>query len=149
MIGLALAAALAAQDMTRDDLIAEGEAVGRSSVAMGLCGRLGYTVYQSTGEGWAADFGERAIASGWSEDVALAAIRMGAQAETAELNFDAPEHRGDDAAFRAEVGALFGQMKARCHRLAAEHAGLISNLERGDRNADAEMAILLSPLDQP
>jgi hypothetical protein len=148
MIGIAFAIALIGQDMTQAEMIDEGAQIGRAAAVVGVCGELGYTVYQETGERWAEDYTERGLASGWSEGVLGSAIEAGSAAEIAEMNFTMPAHNGDAAVFNAAVTAVFDRLKARCRRLGAEHAGLISGLDAGDRNADAKLAIMLAPLRQ-
>ena len=143
-----LAAVVAFQAMSQAELIHEGGQIGRASVAMGLCSRIGYTVSSDMGERWAEDFGQRATASGWSEDVTRAAIHMGVSTEVAEMDFRSPEPGLSAQQLRDFAANMVNRMKARCHRLASEHAGLISDLDQGDRNADAELAIMLAPLSE-
>jgi hypothetical protein len=148
MIGFAFAIALLGQDMTQAEMIAEGAQIGRAAAAIGVCGELGYTVYQDTGRRWADDFEERGVMSGWSIGVLSSAIEAGTADEVAEMDLTMPTHSGDDDAFIAAATAVYDRLKARCRRLGVERAGLISGLDAGDRNADAKLAIMLAPLRQ-
>lgn len=148
MIALTLAIAILAQDMNQAEMMAEGEDIGRSVFAMGTCSGIGYTVHEENAGRWGQDYAERGVAAGWSEDVLIAATQSGNRMEEADLALTAPSHEGDDEVFRARVTALVERIKDRCHRLADEHANLISSLDQGDRNADAQLAIMLRPLDR-
>jgi hypothetical protein len=143
-----LAAIAALQAMPQAELIREGGQIGRAAYAMGACMRIGYTVFPEALEQWQLGFGHRATASGWSERVASAAIRMGTSLESAEMDSRSPEPGLSAQQLRDFTGEMFNGLKARCHRLASEHPELIGNLDQGDRNADAELAIMLAPLNE-
>lgn len=146
MIVAALAIALLAQQMTQEEMISEGAMIGRAGSAMGLCSALGYSVDKSAGAAWAQDFSHRVAGAGWDPALANRAIASGSVTEEAEM---APP---TDAGLNAEqlrntAATYIGNVKARCHRLHDEHAGLISDLDQGDRNADAQLAIMLRGLE--
>jgi hypothetical protein len=148
MIALILAGALLAQDYTQDEVIEEGERIGRAAAAMGMCKSFGYRVYEQTGAHWAQTFGEDAEASGWSASVVQSAIQAGTASELAEAALQDIPDAATDAEFVAQATAVVERVKARCRRLAQEHSGLISHLDEGDRNADAQLAIMVRPLSQ-
>ena len=146
-MGAVVAVALLAQQMTQEDMISEGEQIGRAATAMGLCSGLGYSVDKDGGIAWARDFGDRAAGAGWDAALAERAIASGSVAEEARM---APP---SDAGLNAEqlrnaAATYIAKVKARCHRLHDEHGGLISNLDQGDRNADAQLAIMLRGLER-
>ena len=145
MIVAAIALALLTQQMTQEELISEGAVIGRAATAMGLCSGLGYSVDKDGGIAWARDFGDRAAGAGWDAALAERAIASGSAAEEAEM---APPTDADLNAeqLRKTAAAYIAKVKARCHRLHDEHAGLISDLGQGDRNADVQLAIMLRGL---
>ncbi len=64
------------------------------------------------------------------------------------MDLRSPEPGLSDQQLRDFAGEMVARMKARCHRLASEHSGRIGNLDHGDRNANAELAIMLAPLSE-
>ena len=148
MIALIFAGAMLGQNMTQAEMIAEGEELGRSLFALGMCGSMGYQTHEDVGIQWAENFGERATASGWAASVGVTAIERGQNLEDAETRLDVPGDELSDSEFVEEVTAIVDALKVRCRRLAAEHPDLLSNIDQGDRNADAQRAIMLGPLAQ-
>ena len=147
MIGLALALVLGGQNMSQADLIYQGERIGRMSAAAGACAAIGYEVDPSVGERLVDGYGRAALASGWSEDVAVAAINSGASRERLESESFEPPAGASGPELRRFATAAFARSKERCHDLEWRYPGVIVDLERGDRNVDARLAIMLQPLD--
>lgn len=147
MIALAIAATLFAQDMTQAEMIDEAEQIGRAGYAMGVCSRH-YDVQPEIMQRWTDDFRERAAAAGWSESVMVAALQSGVRKAGSALDLSVPTIEVGEPAFRAGVAAMFDRIKASCHRFQTEHSGLITDMDQGDRNADADLAITLRPLDE-
>jgi len=148
MIGITFALVLLGQDMTQADLVMEGEAIGRSIFAMGVCKAVGYTTHDDAAMAWGEDFGVRATAAGFTEAIAQSAIEQGVQSEQAETDLPRPGSEVSTAEFRARITGAIEGVKSRCRRLSVEHSALIGNLDQGERNADAQLAIMMRPLDR-
>ncbi len=145
MLSLMIALALAGQDMTESGLLAEGERIGRAASAMGLCEETGYTVHEDAREVWSNDYFARGAASGLSAETLRAAVDAGREKEDAEFNFTIPGG-GDGSAVVALIKTYVQRVKVRCHDVAEQRAGLITDLQDGDRNADAQLEIMFGPL---
>lgn len=145
--GMVLAGALLAQEMTRAEMDDEAGLIGAASVAIGVCGRFGYNVHPNTLDQWTNDFSHRAEASGWDEEVVAGAARRGAAEEQARLDLQPPPDDLTTGQLRIFAVAMLTRIKGRCRQLDANHAGLVSDLSDGDRNADAQFASVLQPLD--
>ena len=146
MIVAAIALSLLTQQMTQEELISEGTMIGRAGSAMGLCSALGYSVDKGAGATWAQDFSQRVAGAGWDPALAERAIGSGSVAE--EVEMAPPTEAGLNAEQLKNTAATYiAKVKARCLRLHDEHAGLISDLDQGDRNADAQLAIMLRGLE--
>jgi hypothetical protein len=148
MIGIALALTLFGQEMTPAQLVTEGEDIGRALFAMGVCKAVGYTTHDDAAMTWGEDFGARATAAGFTEAIAQSAIEQGIQSEQAETDLPRPGPEVSPEEFRARITGAMSGIKSRCRRLSLEHSALISNLDQGERNADAQLAILMRPLDR-
>lgn len=142
----ALIIAVVIQSMTRAEMLAEADDLGRSAAVMGACSSLGYTTYPEEGLAWAEEFSARAEQSGWGNVVVRAAVDAGVDAEELELNLALPPNTATDDELVSKATAWVDAMKAKCHRLHSDHAGLIGDLPTGDRNADARLAVMLAPL---
>lgn len=142
----ALAAVAFLQTMTQAELLAEANDLGRSAAIMGACSSLGYTIYQDEGIGWAESFSARAQRSGWSQEVVDAAVEAGVDDAEQDMNLTLPPERGSNEDLIVQATAWIEAMKAKCHGLHRDHAGLIGDLANGDRNADARLAIMLGPI---
>ena len=139
----ALVAAVLLQAMSQEQMILEGEKIGRAAAALGFCAGFGYTIDQEAAEHWGEDFGERAIMAGWSEAVVIEAIQSGTAAEMADINPPAVDPGLTDAEFVAEVTTFVEHMKARCRSLQVETPDLIRDIEAGDRSADEMLATIV------
>ena len=146
MISAVIALLLIGQAMSQAEMIEEGDDIGRSAFAMGVCDSMGYTVHDDAAGRWGDDFFERGASAGWSTETLRSAFDAGGRNEEADIDLTVPDRGVDNSAFVAGVTAQVEKVKARCHRLAREHSGLISRLDEGDRNADAQLAIMLGSL---
>lgn len=144
MIGTVLAIAL--QTMSQSDLLAEGERLGRMTAVMGVCSSMGYAIDEEGGGRLAADFEARAVAAGYMKSVAVQAFRSGVEREKLDLRMDAEVSEMTDEQLRRYATDTITRIKRRCREVAGERPGLISDLARGEQNADAQLAIMLRPL---
>lgn len=142
-----LGLALALQSMPQSDLIFRGENVGRFSAAAGACEAIGYEIDEDVGVGLIEQFRKAALAAGWTEETAAAAVSAGAALHQSEMELAEPPEGASDADLRRYAVTMFARFKEQCHDLERRYPGVIVDLERGDRNADARLAIMLRPLD--
>ena len=146
MIVAAIALALLAQQMTQEDMISEGEQIGRAATAMGTCKAIGYSVDELAGARWAEAYMTRAAESGWTVEVADNAVDAGSAAEALRLAVPQYDRSLTPSQLRGLATDFITKVKARCRRLSAEVPGMIRDVDQGDRNADAQLAIMLRGL---
>lgn len=145
MIATLVASALL-QAMSQEQMIVEGEEIGRIAVAAGICLEFGYPVDDAGGEALADDFGDRAVRGGWAEPVVVSAVEAGSSLAMAELREPDLSPTMTDAELTAAATSFFDQIKAICRGLHAMAPSLLPNPEAGDRNVDARLAIMLRSL---
>ena len=146
MIALAFGLALLTQQMNQEDLISEGEQIGRAATAMGTCQAVGYPVDELAGARWADAYMTRAAESGWAVEVADNAVDAGSAAEALRLAVPQYDPSLTPSQLHGLATDFITKVKARCRRLSAEVPGMIRDVDQGDRNADAQLAIMLRGL---
>lgn len=146
---IALALALAIQQpvvMTQDAFVDRGIALGRMAASAGACESAGYEVDRELGVDLAETYAAEAKEAGWPESLAAEAIRTGSDMGAQDLQVRMEVADADDPLLEDKARAAFGWLKAHCHSAAQAYPGLIPDVESGDRNLDARVAIILRPL---
>lgn len=119
-----------------DDFTTEGERLGRLSTLFGLCEPY-YASRIETGHALAADFERRSTAAGWTAQERADAYTRGQQLERAEIGVRLEASGVTPQQARRYLREMLPRLKSRCHALAREVPGSISDVPAGDQRLDA------------
>jgi len=139
----AILAALLIQTLSKSDLIAGGETVGRLGERTAVCRRLGYPVDELIAEDAANRFARQAATAGWDQDAIIHVIQTGVDLEQASLPFSEPiaDVPADELPFHAK--RLASDAKQLCRQFAESHPGVITDLAQGEQAIDDRFAAAL------
>ena len=145
MIGFALA--LIVQTADPEALVAEGEGLGRVITVMAVCASVGYGDNPDMARGLNSDFERRALSAGYDRALLMDAFRAGMAGEKRAFAADEAASETSPEAQRRRAVNIVARIKQRCREVAAEHPGLITDLERGEAAADARLHALIRTLE--
>lgn len=127
---------LSLQAASADGLAAEGERLGRYSTLFALCESY-YAVDIEVGRRLADDFERRSAEAGWTSGQRTAAYDRGRELERAEVGIITDATSVPPREARRVLRNMYPRLKRRCHVLAEEAPGAVSDLPAGDRRLDA------------
>lgn len=119
-------------------LAAEGERLGRLSTLFALCAPY-YAVDTEVGGRAADDFERRSAEAGWTRQQRQAAYDSGRARERAEVGLIMDTSGLAPGEARRLYAQMLSRLKTRCHQLAQELPGSVSDLDGGDRKLDTEL----------
>ena len=111
MISAVIALLLIGQAMSQAEMIEEGDDIGRSAFAMGVCDSMGYTVHDDAAGRWGDDFFERGASAGWSTETLRSAFDAGGRNEEADIDLTVPDRGVDNSAFVASVNSYIESLR--------------------------------------
>lgn len=128
--------ALTLQAASVEGLTAEGERLGRYSTLFALCEPY-YVIDIEVGRRLADDFERRSAEAGWTSAQRRTAYDRGRELERAEVGILMDVTSVTPREARRLLREMYPRLKQRCHDLAREAPGAVSDLPAGDRRLDA------------
>lgn len=125
------------EDQQVSALAAEAERLGRLSTLFSLCAPY-YAVDVDAGHRMAGDFERRSTEAGWTSQQRLDAYETGRERERAEVGLVMNPVGITPREARRLYAQMLSRLKPRCHDLAQEIPGSVSDLDGGDRKLDAQ-----------
>lgn len=122
-----------------EGLAAEGDIAGRMSAAVELCQATGYGVDGHFGQRLVIAFERRATEAGWTAEQARASVYAGRERERDLTGITPGFSRMTRARQRQVTREALVNTRRRCHEVAAQHPGLITDLDSGDRRVETSL----------
>lgn len=121
-------------------LDAEGVALGRLSSGVAICSEMGYAANEAAARTFVDAFEVRAKQDGWTSENLQDAYGRGQELERNEVGILFNFAGLNQSQVRRAYVDMLRRAKTRCRALAGQYPGAISDLGRGDRAIDAELA---------